>query len=82
MQPVPPADTPPSSATSSFDAARLMARQAQAQTGANQLLHPAASSFAASAANTATAMGGTLSKAQDVLRKSDSQVKLYDLTAD
>ena len=82
MQPVPPTDNPSGSVTTSFDSARLMARQAQAHTGANQPFHPAASSFAASAANTAAAMGNTLRKASHVLHDTDSQVAFCGLTAD
>lgn len=82
MQPVPPADTPSSSAASSSDTAQVMARQAQAQTWTNHPFHPAASSFAASAADTANAMGNTLRKAQGLLHESDSQVEFCSLTTD
>ena len=72
--PVPPSATPSSSTTTSFDLAQLLARQSQAHNGVSQSLHPAAASFAASAANTAAALGSTLRKASHVLHDSNSQV--------
>lgn len=79
MQPVPPADDPSGSATTSFDSAKLMARQTQAHTGSSQPFHPAASSFAASAADTAAAMSSTLKKASHVPHETDSQVEFLQL---
>lgn len=76
MQPVPHTDIPSSSAASALGPAHRLARQTQPQAGAHQSFHPAASSFAASAANTAAAMGSTLREASHVLRAPESQVLL------
>ena len=73
---------PPDSA---FDPARLLAKQAQSHKRVTEKISPAASSFAASAADTAAALSGRLRKASDVLHESESQVHsllhscLYDL---
>ena len=75
MQPVPAsqAQDKPSSSPS-VDAAQLLGRHLQSHAGSKTSFKPAASSFAASAADTAAAMSSTLRQASHVFDSAESQV--------
>ena len=77
---MPPSEDPASLATSLSDPARRQARALQAQHGTSQSFHPAASSFAASAVNSAAALGSTLREASSVLHERHSHVLLCSLS--